>query len=191
MSTRAIGLVSVAGLLVVAVARECYAESVEGSRQVPQTAESDAPKKRRTVDKLKLAYFPNYSAKLLMPVQFQKKDFNGQVTAIGADLPHGIYMFLSMSGPDNEDMTVAQIKPLIKAVVEGMKAEVSTETPIKLKDYHGLEMLGKVKVEADVEAVARGYVAGKKLYIVSAMGTKVWMQSSAVSRFFDSLEIAP
>lgn len=182
MPVRAIGLVSVAIVLSFIFARAVHAEA---------GLSGDNAKPRRVLDKLKLAYFPNYSAKILMPVQFQKKDLNGQMTAVGADLPHGIYMFLSMTGPDNEDLTVEKIKPLIKAAVEGMKAEVSTETPIKWKDYDGLELRGRVRVEADVEAVARGYVAGKKLYIVSAMGTKVWMQSKAVTRFFDSFEITP
>jgi len=191
MLGRAVGLVSIAIVLASVFAEATLADSDVVSAKSPPEKTVSVPKPHKVLDKLKTAYFPNYSAKILMPVQFQKKDLNGQLTAMGADLPHGIYMFLSMTGPDDEELTPEKIKPIVRAAIEGMKAEVDTESSVKLKDYDGLEMRGKVKVEADVQAIARGYVAGKKLYLVSAMGTAVWINSKDVTRFFNSFEITP
>jgi len=191
MLGRAVGLFSIAIMFASVFAGATLADSVDVGTKSPPEKTASVAKPHRVLDKLKTAYFPNYSAKILMPVQFQKKDLNGQLTAMGADLPHGIYMFLSMTGPDDEELTPDKIKPIIRAAIEGMKAEVDSESSIKLKDHDGLEMRGKVKVEADVEAIARGYVAGKKLYLVSAMGTTAWVNSRDVTRFFNSFEITP
>jgi hypothetical protein len=146
---------------------------------------------RKKLDKLKLAVFPNYDAKILMPIQYQKRDESSQLTAMGADLPHGIYMFLGMTGPAHETLTPEKIKPIIKGTIEGMKAECSSETPIKFKQFDGIECRGKVKVDADVEAIVRGYVAGHKMYFVSAMGTSAWIHSKDVTRYLESFEITP
>ncbi|MDZ4835574.1 MAG: hypothetical protein SGJ27_17505 [Candidatus Melainabacteria bacterium] len=147
--------------------------------------------RRKKLDKLKLANFPRYQAQILLPVQYQRKDDNGQLTAVGADIPHGMYMFMSMRGPENIRLDANAIKPILKGIIEGMKAECSGETALKLSEYEGLECRGKVSVDADVEAVVRGYVAGRRMYFVTVMGTGPWVRSAAVIRYLDSLVITP
>lgn len=151
---------------------------------------------RKKLDKLKVASFPKYQARLLLPVQYQRKDENNQLTAMGADIPHGIYMFMSMRapepiGPKKVPLTPAAVKPILVGTLEGMKAECETETPLKLGAYEGLECRGKVQVDAEVEAIVRGYVAGRRMYFVTVMGTGPWIRSSAVKRYLDSFEITP
>lgn len=126
-----------------------------------------------------------------MPVQFQKKDEFGQLTAMGADIPHGIYMFLSMMGPKNVTLDPLAIKPIIEATIEGMKAECTSETALQLREYQGLECRGKVKVDSDVEAIVRGYVAGRRMYFITVMGSGPWIRSKDVTRYLDSFEIIP
>jgi len=167
-------------------AREDWAVNINVMKTAPTQA---AP--RAQISKLKLAAFPKYGAKILLPVQYQKKDENGQLTATGADIPHGIYMFISMIMSEGELVNTDTIKPIIKATIEGMRAECASETPISLRDYQGLECRGKVKVEADVEAIVRGYVNGRKIYFVSVMGSGPWMRSKDVARYLESFEITP
>lgn len=159
------------------------------SGSAPATAGDGDQGAKPKLDKLKMASFPAYKAKILLPVQYQKRDERGQLTAMGADLPHGIYMFISMTVGDNERLTLDTIKPILKGTLQAMKAECSEEQTLKLNQYEGLQCSGKVKIDADVEAVVRGYIVGQKLYFVSAMGTGVWMKSKDVRRYMESFEI--
>ncbi len=147
--------------------------------------------RRKPLDKLKMATFTKYQARLLLPVQYQRKDENNQLTAMGADIPHGIFMFMSMRAPDKVPLNAAAIKPILVGTIEGMKAECQVETPLKLGEYEGLECRGKVKVDADVEAIVRGYVADRRMYFVTVMGTGPWIRSNTVKRYLESFAITP
>jgi hypothetical protein len=166
-------------------------KSTERPAQLASVSEPNGATNRKRLDKLRMANFAKYQVRLLMPVQFQKKDDFNQLTAIGADIPHGMLMFTSMMAPANVRLDAAAIRPILSGILEAMKAECDRETSLKIQDGEGLEYRGKVKVTADVEAVVRGYVSGRRMHFVSAMGTGPWVRSSDVTRYLNSLEIMP
>lgn len=196
-SVSAIAIVCVLNVLVAGASLARDADVVAASGETAgSTATESTPSasfgtRRKQLQKLKMATFTKYQARILLPVQYQRKDENNQLTAMGADIPHGIYMFMSMRAPDKVPLNPTAIKPILKGTIEGMKAECETETPLKLGEYEGLECRGKVKVDADVEAIVRGYVADRRMYFVTVMGTGPWIRSSAVKSYLDSFEITP
>ena len=112
-------------------------------------------------------------------------------TYTSSDYPHGIISVMCVTAPEHSSVSPLVLKQLFEKLTPNKK-KVDKETPIKLDEYSGTEW----EITNDVDTPqngckVRGYVAGRRVYILMAYGTKPWINSDGIKKFMDSLEIIP
>ncbi len=156
-------------------------------------AENDSGPSHCEHHKLKRVKFVNHHCTVLMPRQFDRKFESAGTgakvgTYSGGDYPNGTLMLTCASVPQNcaastllldriatDKRSIKQVKNVTGCQMDGTPGRQFEVITTRLSPHH----CGLIK----------GVVLGQNLYLLSAFGTKPWLESALVDRFFNSLEI--
>ncbi len=156
-------------------------------------AENDSGPSHCEQHKLKRVKFVNHHCTVLMPRQFDRKFESAGTgakvgTYSGGDYPNGTLMLTCASVPQN-----CAASTLLLDRIATDKRSVK-----QVKNVTGCQMDGTLGRQFEVITtrlsphdcgLIKGVVLGQNLYLLSAFGTKPWLESALVDRFFKSLEI--
>ena len=147
----------------------------------------------REQHKLKKVKFVNHHCSILMPRQFTKK-FQSEGTGAkvgtysGSDYPHGTLTLTCASVPQNCAASSLLIDRI--ATDKRLVKEVKKLSTCQLDGTQGKQFdVITTKSSPQDSGRIKGFVSGQNLYLMSAFGSKPWLESSTVEQFFNSLEI--
>lgn len=152
---------------------------------------------RRPGKKLKKTAFPEDKFSILLPADYsaaQKGSSHspadkGCNTYTAADYPHGLMMAMCLTAPEHSTFSPLVLKELVEKLTANKKS---------LDDEGAVTVNGRAGRQWDVTNAGdapqdgtrvRGFIVGRKMYILMAYGTKPWLNSDGIKQFMDSLEV--
>ncbi|HEY9788712.1 MAG TPA: hypothetical protein V6D17_25210 [Candidatus Obscuribacterales bacterium] len=107
--------------------------------------------------------------------------------------PHGVYEVQVLTLPEHSGLSPLALDELCAKIAEGPgdfgKAVITAQNEISAGGNSGRHLEMSFKENKTNGAKARVYSIGRRVYILTASGTKPWLKSAAVNGFLDSLQV--
>jgi hypothetical protein len=178
-------------LLVLTGTNDCFAKETDSSSAaISSDASSTGTVSKAVGRKLRKMSVPKDSFSVLMPGDFTTVEKAGVRTYTCADYPHGLITAICATSSENSPFTPVVLKELVEKLTPNKK-QVDKESAVKVKGIEGTQWDITNNGDAPQDGCqVRGFIVGRRLYILMVYGTKPWIESDAIKQFMDSLEVA-
>lgn len=181
-----------ASLLLFSIATNvCFAKETASSSDAKsgETSASTISSNKAVGKKLRKMSFPKDNFTVLLPGDFTTVEKADVRTYTCADYPHGLISAICATSAEDSKFTPEVLKQLVEKLTPNKK-QVDRESPVKVNGIDGTQWDITNNSDTPQEGCqVRGFIVGRKLYILMVYGTKPWIKSDAIKQFMDSLEV--
>jgi hypothetical protein len=170
---------------------DCFAKETDTSSPATSSnASAAADHASKAVGrKLRKISFPKDNFSVLLPGDFTTVEKAGVRTYTCADYPHGLLTAICATAAENAPFTPAVLKELVEKLTP-QKKQFDRESSVKVNGIEGTQWDITNTGDAPQDGCqVRGFIVGRRLYILMVYGTKPWIESDAIKQFMDSLEV--
>jgi len=127
---------------------------------------------------------------ILIPSDYYTVEKGSDVrTYTCSDYPHGIMSVMVATAPEHSSFSPAVLKEFVEKLTPNKKS-VDKEGPVKIGELTGTQWDITNNVDSPQNGCqVRGFIVGRKLYVLMAYGTKPWINSTDIKQFMDSFEV--
>lgn len=161
----------------------CLAKETDGANGSAPSASASVGKK------LKRVSFSKDKFSVLLPGDYTTVEKTDVRTYMCTDYPHGMISVMCATAADDAGFSPTILKQLVEKLTPNKKS-IDQESTIKVNGVEGTQWDITNNVDTPHDACqVRGFIVGRKLYIVMVYGTKPWIKSDAIAQLMDSIEI--
>jgi hypothetical protein len=170
----------------------CFAKETAGETEANKVGEASSASGAQTdgvAKKFRKMSFPKDNFAVLLPGDFTTVEKTDVRTYTCADYPHGLISAMCATAPEGTTFSAAVLKQLVDKLTPNKKS-TDKEGPVTVNGVAGTQWDITNNVDTPQDGCqVRGFIVGRKLYILMVYGTKPWINSAAIRQFMDSLEV--